>query len=351
MLASTDMISTPLRIAMIGLDHWYTALPLAQAFAAHPEVELVAIADADSDRAAEVRAKAGLDATPTSEKELLQDPRVDVIASFGSTDKNPAVCVAAAENGKHILSVKPLANTLAEATEIREAVHRAGVVFVPAESRHRAGALGLQLRRWQQEGRFGQLLTASFQMWGGLPRGWPGDSDPGWWIDPERAPGGGWIDHSIYHIDVLRWLTGGRVTKVSGVLGNLRHTHLAMEDFGHATMEFDTGLVAAIEDTWCAAPGGSRQSTTLVGTEGAISHDTLSGRLSVTDPVYGGWIQLPAPVAHPTTIDDLLTTVRREDEPLATVDDAWENLAACEAFYRACATGTTVTPQALPALP
>ncbi|HZC27450.1 MAG TPA: Gfo/Idh/MocA family oxidoreductase, partial [Actinopolymorphaceae bacterium] len=144
-------MSTPVRVAMIGLDHWYTAFPLAKAFAAHPEVEVVGIADEDPARVREVAAAAGLDDAMRSEQQLLDDPRVDVVAAFASTDRNPAICVAAAGAGKHILSIKPLANTLDDASRIRSAVHKAGVAFVPAESRQRAGALGRQLRTWNDE--------------------------------------------------------------------------------------------------------------------------------------------------------------------------------------------------------
>jgi predicted dehydrogenase len=342
------MGSTPVRVAMIGFDHWYTALPLAQAFAAHPEVEVVGIADADRNRAVDVLARTGLDAPIVAEKELLEDPRVQAIAAFGSCEKNPAVCVAAAENGKHIVSIKPLARTLDEATQILSAVRRAGVQFLPGESRPRASAFAQQVRRWLDEGRFGRILTANFQTLGGLPRGWPDADHPGWWVDPERAPGGGWIDHSIYHIDLLRWLTGAKVTKVFGVQGNLRHS-LGVEDYGHATIEFDSGLVATVEDTWTAPAGGSRQSTTLQGSEGALYHDSLTGKLAVTDPDYGGWVQVAAPPSYPSTVDDVIAAVRGEGEPLATVEDAWENLAVCEAFYRSCATGQPVEPARLPA--
>lgn len=345
------MVSTPVRIAMVGLDHWYTALPLARAFAAHPEIELVGLTDADQNRAREVAASAGLDGPAGSERELLEDSRVDAIAAFASSDRNPAICTAAAAAGKHIISVKPLANTLDEATRLRTAVHDAGVAFLPAESRQRGAPLAQQLRRWRDEGRFGRILSASFQLWSGLPKSWPGATDPGWWTDPTRAPGGGWIDHSIYHIDLLRWLTGAHVTKVTGTLANLVHKELEVEDYGHATFEFDNGVIATDEVTWTAPPSGSRQTMSLVGADGALSHDSLTGRLSVTDQQFGGWVQVAAPTAHPNAIDDIITTVRGDGGALATVDDAWENLAVCEAFYRSAKTGQPVRPASLADLP
>src|SRR5882757_1625457 len=194
----------PVRFAVVGLDHWYSAVPLAESLAARSDTELVAISDSSIDRAKEVAAPFGDIRVTDSGQELIDDPSIDAIASFVSVDANPAVCVAAAAAGKHILSVKPLARTIEEADRIVTAVKAAGVVFLPAESRGREAAQNQQLRQWIGDGKFGDITSATFLLsGGGLPSGWPGDKDPGWFTDPERAPGGGWIDHSIYQIDLM----------------------------------------------------------------------------------------------------------------------------------------------------
>lgn len=167
------MISNPVRIAVIGLDHWYTAISLAGAIAAHPEAELAGIWDADPVRAEQVAAKVGNPPVVSTPEQLLDDDQIDVAATFASVEKNPDLCVRAAEQGKHIVSIKPLARTLDEATRIVRAVQRAGVAFVPSESRTRATPFAQQLRAWVDEGRFGRPLTASHQAWTGLPQGWP----------------------------------------------------------------------------------------------------------------------------------------------------------------------------------
>ncbi|HEY6738640.1 MAG TPA: Gfo/Idh/MocA family oxidoreductase, partial [Actinopolymorphaceae bacterium] len=225
------MTSEPVRIAIVGLDHWYTAIPLAQAITLHPETQLVGIYDADAARARQVATKVGCKRVAASPTELIEDDGVQVVAAFASVDRNPDTCVAAAEAGKHIVSVKPLARTLDEATTILTAVRKAGVRFLPGESRSRSTAHHRQLRTWAREGRFGRPLTATFQMWGGLPKGWPGATSSGWFTDADRAPGGGWIDHAIYHIDLLRWVFDTNVVKVSGKTANLKHAELPFEDY------------------------------------------------------------------------------------------------------------------------
>lgn len=343
------MTSAPTRIAIIGLDHWYSAIPHAQAVSSHVDAELVGICDPDPSRAKHVAAQVGGVRTTTRAEDFLEDPSIDVITSFTSTDRNPEICVAAANAGKHIVSIKPLARTLDEATAIVRAVRDAGVVFMPAESRSRASALAQQLRAWVGEGLFGQPLTASFSLMGGLPSGWPGDNDPGWFTDRGRAPGGGWIDHSIYHIDLLRWLFGARVTSVRGTAGNLKYPDLPVEDYGVAICQFDNGLVATIEDTWTAPSGGSRMQMSLVGTDAAVAQDSLSGRFSLSGALqqFGGWAHIAPQHSHAEGLDELLAAVRDDADPLATVEDAWNNLAACRAFYEAAASGSAVAPERL----
>ena len=46
---------------------------------------------------------------------------------------------------------------------------------------------------------------------------------------------------------------------------NLKYPGLPVEDYGHAVAEFGNGVIATIEDTWTAAPGGFRISMNMVG--------------------------------------------------------------------------------------
>lgn len=344
------MSSSPVRIALVGLDHWYSAFPFVDTVAAHDEATLVGIADTDRDRVQVVARRGGVERVTTRPEELIEDESVDVIVSFISVDQNPSVCVAAAEHGKHILSIKPLARTAEEATRILTAVRDAGVVFLPAESRARLSEQNSRIRQWVSEGRFGDILTAHFSLWAGLPQRWQGDSDPGWFADAERAPGGGWIDHSIYHIDLLRWLIEDEVKDVSGRAANLKYPDLPVEDYGVATVQFQKGAIATLEDTWLASPGAFRSNMNIVGTQGAMAYDSLTGRFSVAGdfPPFTGWVHTTPGAANTDGLDHLIASIRGEESPIATVEDAWRNLSVCRAFYDAADAGSTVAPADIP---
>jgi len=339
------------RIALIGLDHWYSCFPLAEEIAKRADAQLVAIADPDPNRAQTLAQRVGVERVTVQPEELLDDPTIDVVASFISVDRNPDICIAAARSGKHILSIKPLARTVAEATGILTAVREAGVVFLPAESRARLADYNRQLKQWIAEGRLGRVLTATFSLHSPLPQGWPGDSDPGWFANADRAPGGGWIDHSIYYIDLLRWLLEDEVQSVFGVQARLKYPDLPVEDYGLSTVVFGNGLIASLEVTWLAPPQGSRSHMSIVGSEGALALDSLTGRLSLTGnfPPFDGWVHTQPPSRQASGLDHLIACVRGEASPIATVEDAWRNLAACRAFYEAADAGTSVAPADIPA--
>ncbi|HWV23830.1 MAG TPA: Gfo/Idh/MocA family oxidoreductase [Thermomicrobiales bacterium] len=343
-------MSTPIRFAIIGLDHWYTAISLAEEMASHPDIELVGIAHDDKDRAQEVAAKAGNPTVSTDPATFLNDPSIDAIGSFVSVDRNPDIVIAAARASKHILSIKPLARTLDEATQIVRAVREADVAFIPAETRARENDQNQHLLSLVRGGKLGRIVSGNFTLSSGLPKGWPdAAADGGWWADPERAPGGGWIDHSIYQIDLLRWLLGERVVAVSGRTANLVHRDLGVEDYGHATIEFEGGAIFSVEDTWSGPAGGWHVTSSLVGSEGAVSIDSATGTIATFGVETGtqGWSH--APLAEDTSdrIGPIVSRIRGEQTALGTVEDAWENLAVTTAFYEAAANGSVVSPRKL----
>ena len=288
-----------------------------------------------------------MDRVETEWRALVEDDGIDAVASFVSVDRNPDVCLAAAAAGKHLLSIKPMARTLEEAREVVAKVRRAGVTFLPAESWHRRGALSRALKQWLEEGRFGQFLHASFSLWAGLPQRWPGNPDPGWFANPSRTAGGGWVDHAIFQIDLMRFLLREEVAEVGGHVANLSHPGLPVEDWGSATVTFVGGCTVTLEDTWTAPPGGSWQSATLVGSEGAVQLDGIRRRTLVRGkfPPFSGWVESDPPVGEGEPLSAWISLIRGEADPIANVDDAWHNLSACLAFYDAAASGSRRAPE------
>ncbi|MFC7620836.1 Gfo/Idh/MocA family protein [Microlunatus sp. GCM10028923] len=319
---------------IIGLDHWYAALPFAARVATDPATRLVAVVDGDLDHA---RQAAGDAATGTDPALVLEDPAVDVVAIFTSVDRNPELCRAAAAAGKHIVSVKPLAMTLAEADTIIEAVDAADVILVPSEAR-RVSPLARTLAELVHSGRLGDLRSGSFEMNSSLPRSWSdAPADGGWWVDPDRVPGGGWLDHAVYQLDRIAWLFASPVASITGTIGRIAHPDLRVEDYGHAILTLDSGAVITVEDTWVAAPGAFSHRAQLVGSRGSVWYDHglgLFGQALDGEP----WTYRRLPEDGSDTVDLMITALRDGTRPAADARTARDVLATALRFYEAAGT-------------
>jgi len=192
-----------------------------------------------------------------------------------------------------------------------------------------------------RRGRLGKPITAYTCLRAPIPRQWwPGRFGDTWWLDPKKSPGGGWIDHAIYHIDTLRWLFGSEVARISGLVDNVMDKSLApgMEDFGVANVVFERGQIAVIEVTWTAKVGGSYNAFQVVGTEGQAVYDqTTSGKLAaVGNFALPGWFQIDAGPQNYSLLDHMIECLENDRPTIASVVDARANLEACLAFYEAC---------------
>ena len=332
-------------VALLGLDHWYAAHDLARQLADSQYARLVAVADEDENRARWTAERYGAAEWTTDYRAALDRPDVQIVATLAGTDRNPARVREAAALGKHIVSVKPMAVDLAGADAIVQAVREAGVLFYPLDCLGRLVPERLRIKEWISEGRIGQPVRFTQTLNSSLPQSWPGSADSGWWLDPARVPGGGWIDHAIYEVDNVRWVLGSAPVSVAGVVANKRYPEMALEDYGAAIFTFANGATALIEDTWTADRGAGFSRREVIGTSGAICEDSAAwGRVAVRGGFgHEGWVALePLRSTQTSAVEHLAACIRGDATPAATVEDGRANLAACLAFYEAARTGKTV---------
>ncbi len=118
------MKTEKLRAAVIGVG--YLGRFHAQKFQANPDVELIAVVDADAGRAAEVAAEVSAQAY-TDYQEVL--PLVDLVSIVVPTQYHFAVAKNCFNAGCHVLLEKPVTQTVAEADELIQLADKKGVVF------------------------------------------------------------------------------------------------------------------------------------------------------------------------------------------------------------------------------
>src|ERR1051325_2987352 len=122
-------MSDSLGVAMVGLDHWYSAFMILDQIVAESDLRLVGIADSNADHLEEARTKYSPEIATTSASEILDREDVDLVFSFVPSADNFALCLESLGRGKHASCVKPPALTVAEAARLSEAADDAGVIW------------------------------------------------------------------------------------------------------------------------------------------------------------------------------------------------------------------------------
>src|SRR3954447_9380578 len=212
-----------LRVAMIGYAfmgaahsqgwrnaHRFFDLP------ATPQLSVLCGRNAEAARAA--AQKLGWGSWVTDWREAVQRGDGDVVDICTPGDSHREIALAALAAGKHVLCEKPLANTVAEAEEMAAAARSAterGVQSMVGFSYRRTPALALA-RRMVADGRLGRIhhVRAHYlQDWIVDP-----EFPLVWRLQKDKAGSGALGDIGAHVVDLAAFLTGARLSGVSGTL-------------------------------------------------------------------------------------------------------------------------------------
>jgi predicted dehydrogenase len=176
---------------------------------ASSDVEVVACSDVVLGRA-QARANEFGVARACTNEELLGDPSVELVVNLTVPAAHAEVTLAAIEAGKHVVSEKPLATSMADARRIREESRAHDVVVGCAPDTFLGPALQTSLALLKS-GRVGDPLVAgAFRMHRG-PEGW--HPNPGMFFTPGAGP---LLDVGVYYVTNLVCLLGP-VRRVRGM--------------------------------------------------------------------------------------------------------------------------------------
>ena len=143
------------RVAVVGAGYW--GPNLVRNFRASPDWELAAVCDLDEARARKVVGDArGVDVETSLERLLARDD-VDAVAIATPANTHRPIAMAALESGKHVLVEKPLASSVAEATEMVEAARERGLVLM-ADHTYCYTPVVQRIRQIVGDGELGEIL-------------------------------------------------------------------------------------------------------------------------------------------------------------------------------------------------
>ncbi len=267
-----------LRIAMAGLGT--AARQILPVLSNTPRVELVAVADVRSEALdAACERFPGVKAYDDVE-ELVKSQNVDAIWIATPNQYHARHAIAAATNGKHIIGEKPMALSIDECTAMVEAIDSAKVKYIQGHSKLHETAIR-EMGILVQSGELGevvQIISFNSNDWLRRPR-----------LESEldTSSGGGVVYRQGPHqIDIVRFLGGGQVARVSGHVG--RHATWCDADGDYSALfEFSNGASAtlalngygdfdATELTWHIGEGGKIKEPASTRTPAAIPSGSVS---------------------------------------------------------------------------
>lgn len=179
------------------------------------KARVTAIADTVPGRAREVADRFGVPEAYGSLADMLADADIDAVANLTPIPAHADTSLEILAAGRHLVTEKPLATTMADADAIEAAARSAGVLVVcsPPNMIHPARR---EARRLVAAGAVGQVALAKVRASHAGPAAMSWPLDPAWFY---QAGSGPLFDIGVYGIDELTGILGParRVAAFSGI--------------------------------------------------------------------------------------------------------------------------------------
>lgn len=205
--------------------------------------EIVAVADADRDKAAAKAKEFALDcAVCGSIGELAANPRIELVSVCLPPLLHAPAAIELASAGKHVLVEKPVAVSLQEVDDMNAAADTAGVLLgVISQNRYKNDIH--KLKAVLDSGILGRVLSVRVDsLW------WRGACyyDLTWRGRWASEGGGPTLNHAIHQVDGLVYLMQRLPERVVTVMANLAHDNSELEDISHSILVYGDGAMGLL---------------------------------------------------------------------------------------------------------
>jgi predicted dehydrogenase len=291
MNTSSDKV---LKVAMIGYGfmgkvHSHAWRNVNHFFPDAPQVEMTLICGRSAEAVESARAQFGWLETETDWKNVIARPDIDIVDICTAGDTHQEIAIAALAAGKNVICEKPLANNVEEAKAmaiVAEAAMKNGVRSMVAFNYRRVPALAFA-RQLIESGKIGDI----FHVRANYLQDWIIDPEFPlvWRLDKKSAGSGALGDIGAHIIDTSYFLTGSKITSVSGQMKTFIkerplsavHTGLTagtaagrgqvtVDDTAVFTANFANGAIGIFEATRFAAGRKNAMSIEVNGSKGSL---------------------------------------------------------------------------------
>jgi predicted dehydrogenase len=234
--------------------------------------ELAAIAEANPNRAEELRAQYPACPVYADFRQMLKKETLDAVTVATPDHLHREIAVEAAKAGKHVLVEKPLDVTVEGAAEMVRAAKDAGVLL-QVDFHKRYDPDHQTIERRVRAGELGDILYGSVYMedrievpseW--FPH-WAPDSSPAWFL-------------GVHFYDLVRWIVKSEAKSVyaTGTKNTLLRDHgIDTYDCVNAKVDFENGAAFVFDTSWVLPKGFEavvNQAIRVVGTKGIFECDS-----------------------------------------------------------------------------
>jgi predicted dehydrogenase len=284
-----------LNVAMIG--HGFMGAAHSQGWRVAPRffdlgatpVMQVVVGRNGADASAE---KWGWNESATDWRQVIARDDIDIVDIVTPGDSHAEIAIAALAAGKHVLCEKPLANTVAEAqamTDAAEAASRNGVISMLGHTYRRLPATTFA-RDLVAAGKLGDI----YQVRASYLQDWLTDpaTPLAWRLQKDLAGSGALGDIGAHIIDLSQFITGMKLTSVSGTMETIIHERPVLEstsglggtggtEKGQVTVDdvalftgrYDSGVLGIFEATRFATGRKNALRVEVSGSKGALAFD------------------------------------------------------------------------------
>jgi UDP-N-acetyl-2-amino-2-deoxyglucuronate dehydrogenase len=312
----------------------------AAAAAAIEGVRVVAVCGRTREKAERLAARAGATAYDELARFLEHRP-MDLVVIGSPSGLHAEQGIAAAKQGLHVLTEKPIDVTTLAADRLIAEADRAGVTLgVIFQDRMKPDVR--RLKALVDGGRLGTPILASASVrWHRPPEYYQASA----WRGTRALDGGGALmNQGVHTVDLLLWLFGP-VRRVFGRTATRLHP-IEVEDTVVAVLEFASGAIGTLEAATSAYPGYPRR-IELTGSEGTVrlEGDRLAA-IDLRQPVEGEVatganpisVAASSPVvadttAHRAVLEDFIAAIAHRVPPSCDGAQGRASVAVIEAVY------------------
>ncbi len=344
------------KIGLIGAGQ--IAYHNCDAIRAHPQAEVIAVADPNLERARALQQKYNLPHAFETAAELLTLSDVDAVSISVPNVFHASYAIESLQAGKHVMLDKPFALNLAEAMEVAKAVEATGKVFTVAMNmrfREEAQRAKLLIER----GDLGDIYHAK-SYWlrrSGIPK-------LGTWFGQKKLAGGGvLLDIGVHLLDLaLHLMDNFEPEAVTGVvhhtfghrglgggtwgLSDSENAPFDVEDMATALIKLKGGATLNLEVSWAIHQSEpARHNVEIFGTEAGLT--AFNSKLCrfgetpedyrVTDPE-----PLPIPRPHQNRFHNWIDAILGQDQLLCPLNQSLAVQKILDAIYASATTAQEI---------